>query len=263
MMDGTFEDDDFEIYDPQFESNNSQEGSDLGSAEIQGEMNSIQSSLINVDIESSVEASNSLNIPADSSSFVEIEPSAHCNAMQLSSPKAVWNTNGSQELFLSTENNVGQVQLNEFEAFKPIVPEVSSKGGSLCSNSSPDNECGNGTCDSTLDAVSWDRAGIDFPDLSYEEGMPPIQLSWEDIAIQTREESNSFFKSLIQENIEVFVEFCTAARTGNKDPGTIAATESSHEKRVTPLKRRYILKEQPIHTTLLSCTLNSAILSVV
>ena len=33
-MDETFEGNDFETYDPQFESNNSQEGGDLGSAEI-------------------------------------------------------------------------------------------------------------------------------------------------------------------------------------------------------------------------------------
>ena len=64
---------------------------------------------------------------------------------------------------------------------------------------------------------------------------------WDAICTSAFEESRAAWQALLRQELDVLVEYCTAPRTSDKDPGTVAGTASADSKRVhVPPHRRWL-----------------------
>ena len=149
------------------------------------------------------------------------------------------------------------------EHFSPVQGVHSSEGSDEPSNIRPkelqlpvhpEHECNEAAFSSEAVLIDLGEMAEDYARLADEVNLyfdpPPLPPSSQAaIDGHIMREQNQAQREAHQFEIEVFVEYCTAVRSGNDDPGSMGGTKSSNLKRVHPLIHRSGSSETPSETT--------------
>jgi hypothetical protein len=72
-----------------------------------------------------------------------------------------------------------------------------------------------------------------------DDANDPEQRFWDAMSAAAFQASQAAWEAVLRQELEVLVEYCTAPRTSDSDPGAVAGTTSADSKRVhVPTRRR-------------------------